>query len=184
MGKNRTRGLLILSLASCVVIAQCCACFAKTVPFADNGTLKMLYDNRMCPQAVEYDGDVYIVWRGEKGFPYIISYDLESRNFSKAFMVLVGMKDKINSERYGKDHHYAPVIWVDVKGYFHVLSGCHGNRVENYTSGNHVISRNPGDITQWEMIDSPINRSVNYPKVHPIYDNRTLIYFRDGGHLG
>ncbi len=58
--KNRVRELFLLSLASCVVIVQCCACFAKAVPFADNGALKMLYDNRMHPQAVEYDGSVYI----------------------------------------------------------------------------------------------------------------------------
>ncbi len=64
MKKNKTRELLLLSLASCVVIVQGCACFARAVPFADNGTLKMLYDNRMHPQALEHNGSVYIVWRG------------------------------------------------------------------------------------------------------------------------
>ena len=33
-------------------------CMAETVVFADNGTLKMLYDNRMYPQAVEHGGSV------------------------------------------------------------------------------------------------------------------------------
>ena len=117
MKKNKTRELLLLSLASCVVIVQGCACFAGAVPFADNGTLKMLYDNRMHPQALEHDGSVYIVWRGEKGFPYIISYDLESRKFSRPSMLLAGMEEKVDAQKYKKDHHFSPVIWIDSEGY-------------------------------------------------------------------
>jgi len=173
-----------LSQVCFVVIAQCGSWFAKAVGFAENGGLKMLYDSRMHPQAVEYDGSVYIVYRGEKGLPYIISYGLESRRFSKPFMLLTGMEDKVDANRYARDHHFSPVIWIDGKGYFHVLSGCHGNTPERYRSGNQVISTKPGDITQWEMITTPINVSVNYPKAYPIYDNKTLVYFRDGGHLG
>lgn len=184
MKKNRVRELFLLSLASCVVIVQCRACFARAVPFADNGALKMLYDNRMHPQAVEYDGSVYIVWRGEKGFPYIISYDLEVREFSKPFMLLAGAEDQVDAKKYKKDHHFSPVIWIDCEGYFHVLSGCHGNTPEKYTSGNHVISTRPGDITKWKMVTTPINVSVNYPKAYTIFGNKTLIYFRHGGHLG
>ena len=41
--------------------------FADAVPFAKDGPLKMLYDNRMHPQALAYEGKVYIVWRGEPG---------------------------------------------------------------------------------------------------------------------
>jgi len=137
----------------------------------------------MHPQAVKYNGSVYIVSRGEKGFPYIISYDLESRKFSDPYMVLTGMENKVDTRRYDSDHHFAPVIWIDSEGYFHILSGCHGNSPRRYTSGDHVISKNPRDITQWEMISQPINVSVNYPQAHTIYDGKTLIYFRHGGHL-
>ena len=167
-----------MSLISCVVVAQCCACFPQAVPFAENGALKMLYDNRMYPQAVEYDGSVYIVWRGEKGFPYIISYDLESRRFSKPFMLLSGMEDQVDAKKYEKDHHFSPVIWVDSKAYLHVLFGCHTR-----TGGVHLISKKPGDMTQWEERYT-VGESVSYPKAHQIYGNKTLIYFRDGGHLG
>ncbi len=52
---------------------------SRAVPFANDGQLKMLYDNRMHPLAVEYNNNAYIVWRGRKGNPYIISYDLKTR---------------------------------------------------------------------------------------------------------
>jgi hypothetical protein len=137
----------------------------------------MLYDNRMYPQAVEYDGDVYIAWRGEKGFPHIISYDLKSREFSRPFMLLTGMEDQVNAKKYRKDHHYSPVIWADSKGHLHALFGCH------VSAGIHLISARPADITQWEGC-SAISDTLSYPKVHQIHGNRTLIYFREGGHLG
>jgi hypothetical protein len=105
MKKNGARELCPLGLVASVAMAQCCACFAQAVPFAENGTLKMLYDNRMHPQAVEYDGSVYIVWRGEKGFPYIIAYDLGGRTFSKPFMLLTGMQDQVDARKYENWFH-------------------------------------------------------------------------------
>ncbi|MDA2928666.1 BNR repeat-containing protein [Acidobacteria bacterium AH-259-O06] len=177
MKRKRTRELFLWSLNFCVLIVQCCAGFAQAIPFADNGALKMFYDNRMYPQAVEYEKSVYIVWRGHKGFPYIISYDLESRRFLKPFMLLTGMEDQVDAKKYKKDHHYAPVTWVDSKGYVHVLFGCH------VSAGVHLISKRPGDITQWQE-GSAVSDTLSYPKVHQIHDNKTLIYFRQGGHLG
>ena len=85
----------------------------QAVPFAWDGRLKMLYDNRMHPQAFLYDGKVYIVWRGDKGMPYIRFYDLKTRTFSDPVMVLSGLEDKVELNRYYRDHHFAPVIWMD-----------------------------------------------------------------------
>ena len=170
--------LLFLWLFISIASLHSCTCFGQSVPFAKNGTLKMLYDNRMHPQAVEYKGSVYIVWRGQKGFPYIISYDLDSRKFSKPFMLLTGMEDKVDANKYARDHHYAPVIWVDSKGHFHVLFGCHV-----ISGGVHLISKKPGVMTQWQERPS-VSDSVSYPQVHRIYGDKTLIYFRHRGHLG
>ena len=85
----------------------------QAVPFAWDGRLKMLYDNRMHPQAFLYDEKVYIVWRGDKGMPYIRFYDLKTRTFSNPVMVLSGLEDKVELNRYYRDHHFAPVIWMD-----------------------------------------------------------------------
>ena len=155
----------------------------RAVPFAWDGRLKMLYDNRMHPQAFLYEDKVYIVWRGDKGMPYIRSYDLKTRTFSDPVMVLSGLEDKVELDRYYRDHHFAPVIWMDTKCHFHVLSGCHGNKPHNYTGGHRVMSKSPGDITAWEWVEDKINFTVNYPQVYRIYNDQTLIYLRNGGHL-
>lgn len=94
---------------------------AEAIPFATNGGLKMLYDNRQYPQAVA-DGDaVSIVWRGDDGLPYLATYDLKTSSFSKRQMLFDGMGIKIKESKYRKDHHFAPVIWMDEKGHFHTM---------------------------------------------------------------
>lgn len=177
MNKHNIRKLCLLALTSFLLTGSCTACFAGSIPFADNGTLKMLYDNRMYPQAVEYDGNIYIVWRGEKGFPYIITYHLKNRKFSQPYMLLTNRENQVNARKYKRDHHYAPVIWCDPKGHLHVLFGCHNS------TGIHLISKKSGQITQWKE-GSPVADILSYPKVHQIYDRKTLIYFRHQGHLG
>ena len=147
------------------------------VSFAKNGTLKMLYDNRMYPQAVELGQDVYFVWRGENGYPFVNSFNPTTRLLGKAHMLLFGKEDTINKKRYRNDHHYAPVIWTDARGHLHTLFGCHR------TPGVHLVSVKTKDHIQWR-IGTRIAPSISYPKVHQIYGGKTLIYYRDEGHLG
>lgn len=155
----------------------------QAIPFASGGPLKMLYDNRMHPQALEFEGKVYIVWRGDKGLPHLRVYDLATRAFSETDMVLKGFEEKLNLKKYARDHHFSPVIWMDANNHFHVLSGCHGNKAPNFTSGDQVKSKRPGDTTEWVWVDSAIDKMVNYPKPYRIYDDQTVVYFRSGGHL-
>ena len=149
----------------------------EAVPYASNGGLKMLYDNRQYPQAIAHDGELHLVWRGNDGFPYIRAYDLRSRRFSKASMLLEGLENKVNTARYGKDHHYAPVIWMDSKEHLHTIFGCHNS------AGIHLISKQPNSMDAWTR-GPPASESMSYPKIHPIHDGKTLIYFRHTGHLG
>ena len=96
-----------------VVLAGMSPVGAKVVSFAQNGGLKMFYDNRMYPQAVALGGRVHIVWREyEKGYPYIITYDLQTGTFSEPRNLMIGYEDQINQKKYRNDHHFAPVIWV------------------------------------------------------------------------
>lgn len=85
---------------------------SRAVPFAGDGPLKMLYDNRMHPQALEFEGQVYLVWRGDKGLPHIRTYDVAGRTFSEPSMVLEGFEDRLSLKRYARDHHFSPVIWI------------------------------------------------------------------------
>ncbi|MCB1123863.1 MAG: BNR-4 repeat-containing protein, partial [Verrucomicrobiae bacterium] len=150
---------------------------AKVIPVADNGGLKMFYDNRMYPQAVAVEGKVFAVWRGDEGQPWIIQYDLKTRSFSKPRNLMIGYEKEADLKHYARDHHLAPVIWSDSSGYLHVLHGCHR------TKGMHLISRNPASLEAWER-GPDISESISYPKVHRIYNDQILMYSRLSGHLG
>ena len=160
------------------VLACWCALQGQAVPFAENGGLKMLYDNRMYPQAIEHQGRVYMVWRAKNGFPYIRSRELATRRFSEPVNLLKGREDQIDAPKYKRDHHYAPIVWNDSGGYLHVLFGCHV-----ISGGVHLISRQPRSFAEWRQAPA-IARSISYPKAHRIHGDQTLIYFRHKGHLG
>jgi len=132
--KNWTAGLFVFVL---VLIAHLSS-HAKVTSFANNGTLKMFYDNRMYPQAVVVEGKMFAVWRGDEGHPYVISCDLNTREFSAPLNLMKGYEEEADLKRYASDHHYAPVIWSDSQNYLHVLHGCHR------TKGIHMISEKPG----------------------------------------
>ncbi|WP_299143369.1 BNR-4 repeat-containing protein [uncultured Vibrio sp.] len=155
------------------------------VPFAKDGHLKMLYDIRMQPSAIEREGKIYITWRGNNSLPQVISYDLESQTFSDQIDVFEGLTDNIDTKGYPHDHHYSPVIWQDENRYFHIIAGCHGLKSHEISACDKVKSKKPADIASgWEAWTGDINASINYPKVMPAYENKTLFYFREGGHLG
>ena len=173
----QTTRFLVASLAVICALSFANASAVEPVPFADNGGLKMLYDNRMYPQAVAVEDSVHIVWRGKDGFPYLATYRLDNRTFSKPRMLLEGLLDDVKTSKYKRDHHYAPVIWSDQNEFLHVLFGCHNS------AGIHLISEKARSTESWVRGPS-FDESVSYPKVHRIYGDRTLIYFRHTGHLG
>ena len=155
------------------------------VPFASDGHLKMFYDIRMYPSAIEHDSKIYITWRGDRGLPQAISYDLERREFSNQINVFDGLEETFDFDAYIPDQHYISTIWRDKAGYFHVIAGCHGLKSFEVSDCDKVKSKKPSDIASgWVPWEHSITRSINYPKVFAVFDNQTLIYFRDGGHLG
>ena len=169
-------GMTMRKFLACLLVA-CGVLSAEAVRFAEDGALKMLYDNRMYPQAVESDGRVFVVWRGDRGLPWIRSYDRDKREFGEPRMLLAGTGLDFDAERFAHDQHYAPVVWAEADGRVHVAFGFHR------TPGFHLATREPGDISSWEELE-PISTSVSYPQVHRIADGRTLVYFRESGHLG
>ena len=138
------------------------------IPFASNGTLKMLYDNRMYPQAVAIGDRIFLAWRGAEGLPYIRPYDLSSRSFSEPRMLLDGLDIKIDKRKYAGDHHFAPVVWTEQSGRLHALFGCHG------TPGIHLVSKRPRDIAEWER-GAEVAPSISYPKFHRTYGEGPLV---------
>ena len=160
------------------LVACCSALCGQAVPFAENGGLKMLYDNRMYPQALEHEGQVFMVWRAKSGLPHIRSYDRKSGGFSEPFSLVESMDDPLDAPKYKRDHHYAPILWNDSSGYLHVLFGCH-----IISGGVHLVSKQPWSIAGWRQ-GPAIAPSISYPKAHRLGDSENLLYFRHQGHLG
>ena len=165
-------------LAAFLLLWACsCPLLAEAVRFAEDGALKMLYDSRMYPQAVAAGGQVHVVWRGDRGLPWIRSYDLAGRSFSPALMLLGGPGIEIDARRFERDQHYAPVVWAGADGRVHAAFGFHR------TPGYHLATARPGDLGSWRRL-AAISHSISYPQVHRVAGGRTLVYFRESGHLG
>ncbi len=145
---------------------------ATARPFARHGCEKMIYDARMGPVAVA-DGDrIVIVYQAADehlpGHPHIIAYDRRAGRWGPPLRLGTAA---------GLDHHFAPILWLDDAGHWHVLFNCH------FTPGAHRISRRPHEITSW--VDGPeIAPSITYPSVHRLGDGRRLMVYRVEGHLG
>ena len=153
---------------------------AQPVSFAGNGGIKMLYDNRQYPQAVAHGDTAYIVWRAKDGKPWLRTYGLNSRKFGEPRAMLGDVRPRnleVKDSKYRKDHHFAPVVWMDGAEHLHSMFGCHNK------PGVHVVSRDPRAPDRWFVGKSP-SESMSYPKIHRIQGGRRLVYYRHTGHLG
>jgi hypothetical protein len=151
---------------------------AQILPFGESGKFKMLYDCRQRPQSVCLKNRIYIVYNGNaeagkkgkaKAYPMLITYDPQSRSFSKPLRLGPS----------SSDHHDSPIIWADEDDYLHVLYGCHK------TPGTHLISRRPARTgssrTTWRRAPW-IAPKLSYSTAFRIHGNRELIYYRTDGH--
>jgi len=179
---------LCFALAMAMAIPCSMAKIKKTrdfqiLPFADNGSLKMLYDNRQRPQAIYLEGKLYIVFNGgaflrkkensrKKAVSkaMAVTYDLRTGKVSK--IVTIGRK-------YSSDHHDGPVIWADNNKRLHVFYGWH------HDLGTHLISKKPLDIgssfDDWSDAPPPAPE-MSYPWTSRIYDRKQLVFYRTAGH--
>ena len=151
--------------------------------FAFGGSKKMLYDVRQRPQAVHWNGKVYIGYKGggteanksqkrELVAPThasLVRYDPASRTFS----------DPITFGDQTSDHHDCPVLWVDKDEYLHFLYKCHND------PGMHRVATAPGGMgnreSDWAALPE-IAPLVSYPTLFAIPGDKHLIYDRTGGH--
>ena len=69
------------------------------------------------------------------------------------------------------------MVWAEPDGRIHAAFGFHR------TPGFQLATAEPGGGGPWEQLPA-ISQSVSYPQVHRIAGGRTLVYFRESGHLG
>jgi hypothetical protein len=132
----------------------------------------MIYDPRMQPQAVAVGDEVTIVYQanalGLPGHPHLIRYNRSRREWSKAIQL---------GEAAGLDHHFAPILWLDGAGLWHVLYNCH------FSPGAHLVSESPVEASSWRAAPA-IAPSISYPSVWALGAGRRLMLYRVHGHLG
>jgi hypothetical protein len=141
-------------------------------PFAVHGGEKMIYDLRMGPQAVAAGSEVVIVYQASAdslpAHPHVIAYDRSHSRWSSPVRV---------GEAAGLDHHFAPILWLDGTGLWHLLYNRH------FSPGVHVVSSAPTDGSSWRKAPA-IAPSITYPSVWPLAGGRRLLLYRVEGHLG
>jgi len=149
--------------------------------FGFGGAKKMTYDVRQRPQAVYFDGKVFIGFKGggtaankkpgnvAPTHASLISYDPQNRTFSKP----------LTFGKQTSDHHDCPVLWVDKDDHLHFLYRCHNE------PGIHLVAKQPGGMSEkesdWHKLPD-IAPMVSYPTLFSIPGDKHLIYYRTGGH--
>ena len=154
---------------------------ATPTAFAFGGSKKMLYDIRQRPQAVYFNGKVFIGYKGggtaankrprnvAPTHASLVSYDPKTREFSSA----------LTFGKQTSDHHDCPVLWVDKDEHLHFLYRMH-NR-----PGVHMVANQPGGMgekeSDWTKLPD-IAPMLAYPTMFEIPGGKHLIYYRTGGH--
>jgi len=173
-------------------ILLCGVSFAAMVEyFTDNG-----YGNPVLsiqhPCAEHYNGKTYIAYQGPHEDPYVCAYDHAAQKWSgpvKAGVSPMGRtRDTMNPD--AVDNHGRPAMIVDGKGYIHIVFGGHGGywRLGKNTLGTpgkgkqtHVVSRNPEDISSWEVLDN-ISPFGTYSQFVKMDDGDIYLFYRHGSH--
>ena len=152
------------------------------MPFGFGGSKKMLYDVRQRPQAIYFNGKVFIGYKGggtkpadggrERVAPtyaMLLSYEPSTRQFSTP----------VKFGETTSDHHDCPVIWADKDDFLHFLYRCHNE------PGIHLVAKQSGAMGEKEsdwMVLPDIAPMLSYPTAYRLYDDSDLIYYRTGGH--
>lgn len=159
--------------------------------FTDNG-----YGNPLStlqhPCAEYYNGKTYIAYQGPHEDPYVCAYDHAARQWSgpvRAGENPMG-KSPDTVDPKGLDNHGRPALIVDGKGYIHLIFGGHGGdfRLGVNTLGTpgkgrqtHVVSKNPQDISSWEVLDN-VDPFGTYSQFVKMDNGDIYLFYRHGSH--
>lgn len=135
-----------------------------------------------------YKGVTYVSYQGALEDPYVAAYDHKTKTWVGPFKAGTSLMGKDKSRKI--DNHGKPTLVIDKEGYIHIVFGGHGgtrdigkNPLGNYHYGKqmHVVSKNPLDISSWEVLDniSPFGTYSQFIKM----DNGDLyLFYRHGAH--
>jgi hypothetical protein len=144
------------------------------------------------PCAEHYNGVTYIAYQGPHEDPYVCAYDHAARKWSGPVQAGVNPMGKTPDpvDPSALDNHGRPAMIVDGKGYLHLVFGGHGGywrlgKNELGTPGKgkqtHVVSKNPHDISSWEVLDN-ISPFGTYSQFVKMDDGDIYLFYRHGSH--
>ena len=170
------------------------------VPVASAGTVSYFTDNGFGnpvatlqhPCAEQYKDVTYIAYQGPHEDPYVCAYDHAAKTWSGPVMAgentMGKSPDPVDPSE--PDNHGRPALIVDGKGYIHLIFGGHGgkpalgvNRLGTPGNGRqtHVVSKNPGDITAWDVLDN-VDPFGTYSQFVKMDDGDIYLFYRHGSH--
>jgi len=159
--------------------------------FADNGFGRPLQTIQH-PSGEYYKGITYLAYQGPLEDPYVCSYNHLSKVWTGPIKAGTSALGKTpNPKNPDKiDNHGRPALIVDGEGYIHLIFGGHGgdrdqgnNSLGSYGSGKqtHLISKKPGDISSWEILDN-IPPFGTYSQFIKMPNNNIYLFYRHGPH--
>jgi hypothetical protein len=178
---------LILPLAFVTLTAK----GTPTDYFADNGFAKPV-STLQHPNAEYYNGVTYMAYQGPHEDPYVCAYNHKTEQWSGPFKAGTSQLGKTPdpTDRDMVDNHGRPALLVDGNGYIHLIFGGHGglsslgkNQLGTPGGGRqmHVVSKNPEDISSWEILDN-ITPFGTYSQFVKMEDGDIYLFYRHGSH--
>jgi len=159
--------------------------------FTDNG-LDNAVASIQYPSAEQFNGKTYIAYQGPHEDPYVCLYDHTKQVWQgpvKAGVSWLGLTPDPTDHK-DIDNHGKPALFVDSKGYVHVVFGGHGglpmlgeNLYGTPGSGRqiHAVTKNPEDISSWEVLDN-IDPFGTYDQIVKMGNGDIYLFYRHGSH--
>lgn len=193
------------SLAALAMMVHGCSTHHQTrdiaaaragVPAAATGTTDYFADNGLGnavaviqhPAGEYRDGVTYVSYQGPLEDPYVASYDHQTGTWKGPFKAGVSAMGKDPTRKI--DNHGKPTLIIDNAGYIHIFFGGHGGTPElganplgnhHYGRNEHVVSKRPFDISEWEKLDN-ISPFGTYNQVVKMDNGDIYLFYRHGAH--
>lgn len=156
-------------------------CFSTTTAwaaspeyFADNslgGTLARDHQSR----AMYFEGEhrrTYVAYMDHDFDARITHYDHGAERWAEPVRVDTCVAE-VGWSKGLKDGHNVPNLWISKSGTIHLLYGSHG------TPFKYARSKNPEDISQWEL-GKRLSNYATYPYFAELPDGQLLVFYRYG----
>ncbi|MDO6693298.1 BNR-4 repeat-containing protein [Aliiglaciecola sp. 3_MG-2023] len=141
------------------------------------------------PAGVHANGITYVSYQGPLEDPYVASYNHKTGEWKGPFKAGVSEMGK-DPSRPKIDNHGKPTMLIDDLGYIHIFFGGHGGMPKHgknplgnhhYGRNKHVVTKNPGDISQWQELDN-IPAFGTYNQAVKMDNGDIYLFYRHGAH--